>query len=227
MPFIYDDGDQFSVYVTQTRNKKWVLSDDGDVLKRASELGFDPEKAANQERLKTLIDFYGVTDRKGALNITVTDDELVDSLFMLTQTCLEATWLAKTPKVPTKAEREQFPLKFERLISEALPTITIEHNWHDRELDPERIYPVDARIGGKTKQLFLFGVQNQASCMRATITCQHYRIAGADFRAVAIYDHEEQLPVRYAKQLNEVVDKRFPRIGERAQIIRYLKASAA
>ena len=63
--------------------------------------------------------------------------------------------------------------------------------------------------------------------MRATITCQHYRIAGADFRAVAVYDHEEQLPVRYTKQLNEVVDKRFPRINERQIIIQFLKSAAA
>ena len=46
MPFVYDDGDQFSIYATRNGNAEWLLSDEGDVWKRVSERGFDPSSGA-------------------------------------------------------------------------------------------------------------------------------------------------------------------------------------
>jgi Domain of unknown function DUF1828 len=227
MPFIYDDGDQFTVNISRAAHNKWTLSDEGDALKRAGELGFDYRREENADRLRKLIEFYGISGTNGELNLKTDDHGLVKSLFTLTQTCLETSWLAKTPRLSERTEKENFPLKFERLVRKAIPSSEFKQDWHDVKHDPKRIYPVDIHIPGKRKQLFLFGIAHQAACMRATITCQHYRIAGADFEAVAIYDHEEQITKRYSDQLNEVVDKRFPRVAESRAITSYLREMAA
>ena len=226
MPFMYDDGDHLSIYI-DNKNGAWSLSDEGDVLKRTSESGLNFGRPENADRLKNLIEFYGVTESNGALNISADDEMLADSIFTLTQTCLEATWLAKTPKAAARTEGQRFPIKLERLVTSAISAERLKHNWHDPVFDPERIYPVDYRIDSSVRQLFLFGVTNVPSCMRATITCLHYEKVGANFSAVAVYDDEGALPVRYAKQLNEVVDTRFPRINESRQIKNFLKAVAA
>lgn len=227
MPFIYDDGDQCSIFLTKDSQSGWLLSDQGEACKRASELGFDLAKNTNTERLQKLTEFYGVTQDGTALGLSSNRDELAESLFALTQTCLEATWLPKSRVVRSAAERQDFSKKFEELVFKAAPQSESSFNWHDPVHDPKRIYPVDCHLTGKERQLFLFGVQNPAACMRATITCQHYRIEGANFDAVAIYDKEEEIPKRYTDQLNELVLRRFPRIVESKQIIRFLKGVAA
>jgi len=227
MPFVFDDGDQFSIFATKDSDNRWLLSDEGDVWKRVSELGFDPTKESNVERLGKLAGFYGVTDDDGSLVIRTADESLVRSLFTLTQTCLEASWLVKTPKAAKRSEREDFSARLNKIILTAIPDADVEYNWHSPEHDPNGLYAADVRIPGRDKQLLLFGVPNQPSCMRATISCQHYRLAGLDFDGVAIYDHEEDLPRRYTQQLNEVVDHHFPRIGEHRTIEQFLKSKAA
>ena len=226
MPFVFDDGDQCSIFLERDEKNTWNLSDDGDVFKRASEIGMNFNKDNNKERLQKLTDFYGVEQNNGALELLADEASLGDSIFTLTQTCLEATWLAKTPKKREQKPKRDFSSKFEKLVSRAIPKLGLKFNWHDNIHDEKGYYPVDCRIPGGGKQLFLFGVPNPLACMRATITCQHYRIAGAEFHAVAIYDHEENLPKKPADQLNDVVDKRFPRIQENKQIESYIRRYA-
>jgi len=226
MPFMYDDGDHLSIHVVNT-NGRWVLSDEGDVFKRTGDLGLDFGKQENAVRLHNLIEFYGVSENNGTLNIVANDEMLTDSIFTLTQTCLEATWLAKTPKSSARREQDRFPVKLDNLVNSVIPSDKVFPNWHDKVLDPDKTYPVDYRIDAKQRQLFLFGIQNVASCMRATITCLHYEKIGVDFDSLAIYDHEEEITPRYTKQLNEVVRKTFPRIGELRPIEEYLKGFAA
>jgi len=227
MPFTFDDGDQCSIFLERDDNSKWHLSDDGDAFKRASELGMDFAKASNKDRLEKLIEFYGVVENEGSLDLLSDEAGLGDSVFVLTQTCLEAAWLAKTPKKREKKQKQNFSRKFESLVARAVPDLEIEFNWHDETHDEKGRYPVDCRVLGSKKQLFLFGASNPYACMRATITCQHYRITGAEFHAVAIYDHEETLSKKPADQLNGVVDKRFPRIQENKPIEAYIREYAA
>lgn len=222
MPFVYDDGDPCSIYVDRVGENRWLLTDDGDVVKKAYDAGTDLRKSLHLERFQTLIGFYGVADNNGRLNLEANDDALTDSIFTLTQTCLEASWLGKPRQSPRAEESKLFAHKLDRLVKKTVGENRISRNWVDKVYDPNGTHPIDYRIDSK-RQLFLFGVPNQLACLKATVSCQHYKLRGADFLSVVVFDHEERMPKKTADQLREVADRAFPRVGERAAIAEYLE----
>jgi hypothetical protein len=228
MPFVFDDGDRCSIYLSRLDEAQWKLTDHGDVIKRASYAGVDLLNANHAERFRTIASFYGVAENEGALDLVTDQEGLSDAVFAMTQTCMEATWLAKMPLFNrTLSESKKFPQRLTTLVEKAVPRHRITHNWHDPVADPHGVYRVDHRIEGREKQLLLFGIGGPNSCMRATIACLYYKKEGLDFEGIAIYRNEEKLEKRYTEPLNDAVDKRFPRIAESKSITRYIAAAAA
>jgi hypothetical protein len=229
MPLIYDDGDNCSVYAVRRDDGKWIITDDGDAMRRAADAGIDLRKAGYAERLESLIEFYGVEQNAGALGLSVQGEEFSEAVFTLTQTCLEATWLSKMQRMARRQSRAiKFTHKLDRIIDKAIEAEHVERNWHDPEHDPRALYPVDYRITGRNRQLFLFGVATDLACTQATISCLHHQAArdAAPFDSLVIFDDEEAISKVNADRLKDVADRTFPRIIEVKQISSYLSALA-
>jgi hypothetical protein len=225
MPFIFDDGDECAFRLTK-HGRSWAISDGGETVRRASYSGTDVLGAGHAERLRRIVEFYGVDVTDGALSMSVQEPEFSDGIFTFTQVCLEVVNLAKLPKERPASEREKFAEQLARVVTPVVPRERLVADWSDPTDDPDRLYRADFCVKGDT-DLLIFGVPSPTACMMATISCQHYKMKHKRFRSLAIYDHEEQIRVRFTSQLNEVVDKRFPRVIERKSIQEYLRHAVA
>lgn len=227
MPFVFDDGDPCGFMLTKGSDDTWYLSDKGVTARRASYIGADLLAPGHVERFRSIVGFYGMTEENGALLLPVRHDDFSDAIFTFTQACLEMVNLAKMPKERSETVKTDFSKRLAKLVESAIPENHRVAHWHHPTLDPEHVYPVDYWIKGKSRDLYLFGVSNPMHAARATIACYHYKRSKADFKSVAIYDHEEKLSPRDTVPLNEIVDKRFPRVNERRSIQEYLTTEAA
>lgn len=227
IPFLFDDGDHLSFFADRGASGEWSITDDGEVIYRAQTAGLDLSKQAQLDRLNTLTEFYGVRTDDGALTMKSDVAAIADDIFTFAQTCLEATWLAKMNRLIRKqSTKAKFDRKLDKLLSSVLGKEKIARSWSDREIDPRGDYPVDYRIQGRNRQLFLFGVSSETHCAQATIACLYFKAKRIEFEAAVVYEEETKLRRRYADQLNDVVDRKFSRIGERKTIENYLASVA-
>lgn len=219
VPFVFDDGDQLTIHATRKSDELWELSDDGDVLHRAREAGGRPLSDADLDRIRQIAEFYGAREVNGALDFEAKNDELAFALFAFTQSCLEATWVARSKPPARRTERRpQFLQKLDKLIGSCVEKSYVTPHWYDAENDPKELYRVDYKIKTPNRQLFLFAVSSNYDCAQATISCLHHKQAGTKFDGIAVYDEELNIPKKLADQLNDTVDWRFPRVSERKTI---------
>jgi Domain of unknown function DUF1828 len=226
-PFVFEDGDPCAFLLVKGGKGAWRLDDEGGTIRRAGLSGPDLLGPSHVERLKKIVGFYGLSENKGVLSLSVSGDGFGDAVCSFTQACLEIINLAKLPKERPEGEKTDFHRRLTSLVESAVPEDRRVARWHHPELDAEKVYHVDYMIRGKSHPLYVFGVNSPTSAHLATIACYHYKNAGADFRSLAIYDKEEKLRVRETVPLNEVVDKKFPRVRERKSIREFLAAEAA
>jgi hypothetical protein len=228
MPFIFDDGDQMSICAIRGEGGIWQLTDEGDVLQRTTERMARRPSVSIDERLQSLIDFYGVSATDGALRLNTTTNTLSEDIFTFAQTCLEASWLGKSQQRASRhAEKVAFNEALSGIVKAVVGKDRVSSKWHDPVSDPDRLYPVDLRIHCRDTQLFLFGVSSPVHCAEATITCLHHKNAGTKFKGVVVYEEETEIAKKHADRLNDVADRRFSRISESKTIAAYLKSFAA
>jgi hypothetical protein len=159
--------------------------------------------------------------------LPVENEVFGEALFLFTQACLDIVQLTKLP--PERKERTTIDFKAElrRLIATTIPRGEVEEKWHDERTDLERVYPVDWRIKGKARPLYVYEVTSDRHCLTSTVSCLHHKLAKSEFIGVAIFDDEEAIP-RIAKiPLVQAVDKHFSSRSQADAIREFLLAESA
>ena len=93
-PYTYPDGDHYG-FVAMRDGSNWQLSDEGDVLTKASYSGVDLLAKGHRERLSRTIEFYGLKESDGQLTYDIPEDGFGDGFFAFTQACLDINRLTK------------------------------------------------------------------------------------------------------------------------------------
>ncbi|MCC6126393.1 MAG: DUF1828 domain-containing protein [Pirellulales bacterium] len=228
-PFMYQDGDHVSFAVARdAATSLWHLTDDGDVLTHASYSGINLLASDRVSRFRETVQFYGLRERRGELWMPIENDAFGDAFFTFTQACLDIVQLTKMP--PERKERTPVNLRsfLRMLITQTIPHAEVVEKWYDETLDQERVYPVDLRIRGKNKPLFVYEITSDRHCLTSTVSCLHHKLLKqSDFIGVAIFDDEESIPRLARIPLVEAVDKHYSSQSQTEEIKELLLTEAA
>ena len=161
-----------------------------------------------------------VTDDEGELRLGVPPEQIAEGLFSFVQTI---THLSDVEYLKREYARSTFVEDLrnalERLVEPSLRAL----NWYDKDHDPEGKYPVDCRITGPTRPLFVFGILNDDHCRDATITIAHFFQYYGPFSSMAVHQNQEAINRRVLARFSDVVGKQFSSLtGNEAQVGNYI-----
>jgi len=217
-PFMFDDGDHF-IIILKNANKRWLFTDEGHTFMHMSYDEVDVSRGTRKSIIdQTLLNFHTVNDA-GELRLEVPGEAFGDALFSFIQALVK---INDTAYWTRERVRSMFFEDFRQLVENKIPSDRRAFNYIERTKDPEEIYPVDCRVNGSRRPLFIFGVNNNDKCRDATITLHQFERWGFEFRSMAVFEDQTQINSKVLARFSDVVGKQFSSLGARERIEKYL-----
>jgi hypothetical protein len=221
-PFMFEDGDHLAIILKRI-GESWVLSDEGHTYMRLT-YDLDEKDFARGTRQKIItnaLSSFSVSDEEGELLLRVPDEQYGDALYSFVQALLR---VADVSYLNRERVRSTFMEDFRTLIEETVPKERRTFDWHDPKLDPEGKYVVDCKVNNMERPLFLYALQSDDKVRDATIGLLQFERLKTQFRAVGIFDDQEQINRKVLARFSDVCDKQFSSLASnRDRIARYLR----
>lgn len=217
-PFRFDDGDHLAIVLKQ-ESDRWILSDEAHTFMHLT-YDIDEQDLYRGNRQKIISDalsVFRVEDRDGELVLVVPGKNFGDALYNFIQALLKITDIAFLTR-----ERVQhtFAEDFRSLFTELIPEERRAFEWHDPQHDPDAKYPVDCRINGMTRPMYVHALLNDAQTRDATITLHQFEKWGSPFTSLAIFHDQESINRKVLARFSDVCDKQFSNLQSNHERIR-------
>jgi hypothetical protein len=217
-PFMFDDGDHF-VIILKSCNGRWCFTDEGHTFMHISYDEVDISKGTRKSIIdQTLLNFHTMNDA-GELRINVPGEAFGDALFSFIQALVK---ISDTTYWTRERVSSTFLEDFRTLMESKIPCTRRVFNYVENSKDPEKIYPVDCKVNGSVRPLFVFGINSDDKCRDATITLQKFEIWGYEFRSMAVFEDQTKINSKVLARLTDVVGKQFSSLGAKERIEKYL-----
>ncbi len=208
-PWMFPDGDGYSIYVSQAPTGGLRISDQGLTMMRLSyENDIAKLREGTRGRLLTqVLADAGLSEDDGEFYLDATAENLGTSVMRIGQALTRVHDL-------TFLNRLRVESTFYEDLREKLRTVVGAERLTEGYVVPgvanARDYPVDYFVSGGTSALYLFGVPNRDKARLATIILQHLVRAGQDFNSMVVFQNAADLPRadlgRLMNAANDMID---------------------
>lgn len=213
VPFTFADGDHYVVLLKRDDGQpacaehadRWVLTDEGHTFMHVSYEVPEFDRGTRRAIIDRVLAGLGIEDRQGELRLLIPEGRYGDALFSYLQAITRITDVSFLAR---ERVRTTFLEDFQELVQQAATNREVRFGYAHPIHDPERRYPVDARVNGAIgRQILVFAISNDDQCRDATITLYRWESWGERFHPVAIF--------RDQTEINRVVLARFSDVAER------------
>ena len=221
-PFMFEDGDHLAI-VLKREGACWCLSDEGHTYMH---LTYDIDekdlqRGTRQTVIANALSMFTVEDRGGELVICVPDQQYGDALFSFIQALLKVTDVSFLNR---ERVRSTFMEDFRTFMEQHVPENRRIFDWYDLVHDRDGMYPVDCRVNGMTRPLFVYALPGDDKVRDATIGLLQFERWGLPYHAVGIFDEQEQVNRKVLARFSDVCDKQFSNLsGNTDRISRYFE----
>ena len=209
-PFLFDDGDHLQIYLKKDDEGRWILTDEGATYMELSYENINLDTATRVAIIEKAKNRFGLEDREGEFVLVIRDDMYGDALFSFVQGILH---ISDVEYLKKEWVHSAFYEEFTELVRSIAPYGKLHFDYHDPDLDPKKIYPVDAMIETSTRPILIFAIANNEQCLKATISLMHFEKMGKKFRSVAIFENQETISRKGVAQLSNACEKQLSDIG--------------
>jgi len=217
-PFMFDDGDHF-VIVLKCEDEKWILTDEGHTFMHMTYDEIDVSHGMRKSIIDQALLNFAITNDSGELKLHIPDDAYGDALFSFVQ---GLTKITDTTYWTQERVRSTFLEDFRGLLEKTIPPQRRVFGYTDPDNDPDQYSPVDCRVNGMKRPLFIFAVNSNDRCLHATITILQFEKWSRKFDSMAIFEDQTQINQRVLARFSDVVGKQFSNLGVRDRIESYL-----
>ncbi len=99
--------------------------------------------------------------------------------------------------------------RFKIFLHENVAPERVKFNYTDPVHDADGKYPVDCRVNGMAKPLFIFGISNEDKCRDVTISLMWFEKHGIPHHPIAVFEDQEEINRKVLARFSDVVEKQF------------------
>lgn len=223
-PFQFEDGDHLAIVMRRERDK-WVLADEGHTFMH---LTYSIEENSLQRGTRskiitTTLSAFSIADRAGELVLDIEHDQFGDALFSFIQALLK---ISDVTYLSQERVKSAFMEDYRDFLQSAIPGDRLSFDWHDPIHDLEAHYPVDCRINGMIRPVFIYALPTDDKVRDATISLHQLERWGVSFRSVGIFEAQEEINRRVLARFSDVCEKLYSNLpSNRERIASYLQAA--
>ncbi len=206
-PFEFEDGDHFAI-VLKKENKNWRFSDEAHTLMHMSyDMDISALKKGNRQKILTnILSNFQIVENSGELSLNVIEDNFGGALYNFIQALTKITDISYLSK---EQVRSTFYEDFKSFLKETVPEDRLTFDYSNDDYDKDCKYPVDCRINGMPKPLFLFAIHNDNKCRDVVISLLQYERWGLKYQSVSIFEDQETINRRVLAKFSDVGEKQF------------------
>ena len=208
LPMTFDDGDALPI-VLKKEGDAWVLTDEAHTFMQLSYALTDEElrTASRREIIDRALANFSVENRNGELVLPIPGESYGDALYSFIQTLLKVDAVRYL-------SRERVQSTFVQDVKHLLESVVasperIAENWHHPNRDPQGIYPVDYRVNGIKKPVFIFALNSETKTEIATATLLRFELWKLDYKSVGIFDEMENFSQKTVARFIDACGKAF------------------
>lgn len=226
-PFIFPDGDHYSIYVRETSTGGLLLTDGGDTFMHLSyENDVDAfRRGARARLLEQILGETGLRETDGEFFLETSPERLADAVFRFGQGLTKVYDLVFL-------NRARVSSTFYEDLYEFLSTVVSEEkiirDFVDTRMETPEDYPIDYFIRGKSGDpLFIFGVPNRDKARLTTITLERLLRYEATFDSILVFADQQDIPRKDLARLTNVGGEMVASLDARDDLSRKVLRKAA
>lgn len=225
-PFVFPDGDRFSIYLQRLPSGGFRLSDKGSTFMHLSyENDITKLNEGNRNKVfQQILSEMGISDDDGDLHLEIPAANLATGIFQFGQALTRIHDLTFLNRIQVE---NTFYEDLNDYLSDIVGADSLTRDFIAPGIPNGDEYAADFCIAGGKKPILVWGVPTQTKARLATIVMQHLQSHGFSFRSLVVYADMATIPRADVSRLTTAANDQIPSLAERDALRKKLQDALA